>query len=222
MQMNDEVKKVLQKYPTLKYDAVSNTLTGILAPFPNDNYELRIELENLNHKFPEVFEVGERIPNHLDRHIYPLGNFCFTTTAKEQILLGTLVKKLVDFIEYILNPYLKNNSYYEINGNYKFGEYSHSEGILEGYKEILQIDNVDLIINVLGDYVQGKRLTSKQHCYCGSKKQFGKCLNRKHQQAYKKMQHIKLETLAIDFNIIGLKELSEKMILLNSFMKGLN
>lgn len=46
MQMNDEVKKVLQKYPTLKYDAVSNTLTGILAPFPNDNYELRIELEN--------------------------------------------------------------------------------------------------------------------------------------------------------------------------------
>jgi len=221
MQMNDEIEKVLQKYPTLKHDEVSNTLIGTLSPFQNDNYELRIELKNWNHKFPEVYETGERIPNRLDRHIYPQGNFCFTTQAKEQILLGTLIKKLVHFIEYILIPYLKNNSYYEIKEKYKFGEYSHTEGILEGYKEILEIDNVDLIINVLSDYIRGKRLTSKHNCYCGSKQGFEKCTSRKHQKAYKKLQYIQLETLALDFEIIGLKELSEKKALLDTYLKGL-
>lgn len=212
MRMNDEVKKVLEKYPTLEYDEVSNTFMGTIEPFPDDTYELRIELKNWNHTFPEVFELGERIPNKLDRHIYSKGNFCFTTQAKEQVLLGTLIKKLVQFIEYILIPYLKNNSYYEIQKKYKFGEYSHTEGTLQGYKEILQIENKKTILKTLFNSWHGNYLKNTDFCYCESGQKLGKCANRKHQQAYNKFKLLSIERIQQDACIIYDTEIVKEMV----------
>lgn len=207
----DEIEEVICMYPRLVYNENTNSLTGTIEVFTNDSYEIKIELVDWKKSFPKVFEINERIPNHLDRHIYPKGNFCFTTTAKEQILLATDIRRLIDFMNHILIPYLKNNSYYEIEGSYRFGEYSHNDGILEGYKEILGIQNNEFIIDLLKDYCKGIRLDFKDNCFCKSGKKLIKCSSRKHYKGYKKLRHINSKTLKTDVVFLITEQVSRKM-----------
>ncbi|EDP97666.1 SEC-C domain-containing protein [Kordia algicida OT-1] len=209
--MKDEIDEVLHKYPKLKYIQNINSFIGCIEVFPNDFYELKIVLTHWKKNFPKVFETACRIPRHVDRHIYPKGNFCFTTSAKEQILLATEIKTLIDFIRYILVPYLKNNSYYEIEENYLYGEYSHDKGIFEGYAEILGVEDEKIIIKTIKEYATGFRLKLNDNCFCGSGKKLAKCKNRKHYKGYRKLRHINNETLLADIIIMESESMSKKM-----------
>jgi len=200
MDIKREIGEVLKSYPLLAYDKDKNELKGELYITNSDSYELRIELTPYPRFFPNVYEVNERIPNKPDRHIYTnTGSFCFTTTAKSQVFLGTKIKTLTLFIKEIVVPYLQNNSYYEIKRKYKTDEYSHdSSGVIEGYRDILQIDDDLKIAQIIVRRIEGEKLKIHYPCYCGSRLTMKKCFSGKHDLAYRNFKKIEKEVLYSD------------------------
>jgi hypothetical protein len=197
MDINKQIELVLKKFPKLTYCTSDKVFTGELFISSSDSYEVRISLNNFPKSFPDVWEVGERIPRKVDRHIYEsTGRCCLTTAAREQIMLKTKVKNLQDFINYLLIPFFQNNSYYEIIDEYKEGEYSHGEkGIMEAYRDILNLNNIFGINEILENLLNNP-LTRKQPCYCGSDVSLRNCKQGKHLQSYKEFN-------LIDKNIVS-------------------
>lgn len=202
MLIEEQIEEVLDSYNRLSYNSANNSLVGELFLPDGDSYEVNIELGNYPNLFPTVYETGGRIPKKMDRHIYPdSGSCCFTTRAKSQILLKTIIKSLLNFIDEILIPYLENNSYYEINKKYFTEEYSHGKyGIIEGYKDILQIDDTIKVAKAIVRAVKNKKLIVHQNCYCGSGKRLRKCYRGKHLNNLRKLYLVDKSVLNQDLN----------------------
>jgi len=200
MDINPQVKLVVEKYPKLNFNPGANTLTGSIMVDSEDYYDISIDLSPYPEHFPVVFETGERIPKKVDRHVYSdTGSCCFTTNAKAQILLNTEVTSLMDFMKEIVVPYFMNNSYYELNGRYYDEEYSHGPvGVVEGYRDILQISDDLRIAKVMFDYLNGGKLNVHQNCYCGSGKSLLKCKNGIHDKCYRDFRKVNQEQIRLD------------------------
>lgn len=200
MEINDEIQEVLGNHKNLVYHLESNSLCGELFDPDGDSYEVKIELGNYPKFFPTVYEVGGRIPRKANRHIYTdTGSCCFTTAAKSQILLKTKIKSLLNFVNEIVIRYFENNSFYEINGFYFGQEYSHGkDGIIEAYKDILQIDDTIQVAKTLIQASNEKPLKIHQNCYCGSGRRLRKCTNGKHLINYRKLFLIDKEVIKLD------------------------
>ena len=186
MVIDKQIEFVKKSFPTLNYCSIDKAFTGELFISTSDSYDVRICLNNFPQNFPSVYEIGERIPQKIDRHIYEsTGRCCLTTGAREQIMLKTKVKNLETFIEHVVIPFFQNNSYYEINNEYKEGEYSHGvKGIMEAYKDILDLDNI-YGINAILEKLLKNSLSENDLCYCGSGVNLIKCKHGKHYQSYK-------------------------------------
>lgn len=169
--IEQQIEKVLKEHPLLVFNNSKRMLFGsIITDIKDgDSYSVEIYLNGFPLRFPLVREIGERIPPKADRHKYKDDFCCFTTEAKERIMLKKRIFSLSDFISLVAIPYFQNNSFYEINHQYKFGEYSHGPlGLLEAYNEILGVSNSKLTEKILIDYVIGKMELKNQSCYCGS------------------------------------------------------
>ncbi|MDQ3801963.1 MAG: hypothetical protein M3384_21270 [Acidobacteriota bacterium] len=204
--MNDRIKRVLDKYPTLEFNEQTQRFTGFLfaSESDGDRYFVEIDITPFPKFFPQVWETGERIPRENDRHCFTEdGSLCFTTRPKEELLLQTKILSLTGFIEHILIPYLQNNSHFEMHGEYKFGEHSHSSQTsnYETYKELLDIDNPLLIEKVLESLVKGIKIKPNERCYCGSNLKIKRCGN--HNLLYKNVRRISNKTLSKGKNRIS-------------------
>jgi hypothetical protein len=201
MDFKQDIASVIHSNKGLEYSESENTLTGKLYISENDFYELKIFLAPYPNAFPDVKEIGERIPETADRHIY-MDNTrfcCFTTKAISQILLRTKVKSVSDFINLIIIPYLENNSYYEINRHYVKDEFAHgAPGVLQGYKDILGISDDYKILKLLYDTTEGRFIKQSDRCYCGSSKSLKTCHNGKHYRNYNRFRMIDSNTLMGD------------------------
>jgi hypothetical protein len=187
------------KYENLKYSALNNELYGDLDVGNNDIYDVVIKINGFPKRFPLVFEVGERIPNKDNRHKYSNNQCCLTTKAKEEILLKQKIKTLEQFIDKIVIPYFKHNSFYEINGFYKEGEYSHGIiGIIETYFDILHTNNLKITLEWLNKRMKKQKLNIKEPCFCESGKTLKKC----HLKYYYDLSQISDKTIATDLSII--------------------
>jgi hypothetical protein len=195
MDNKKQIKEVLDTFSGLSFLKDKQIFTGSLEVMNQDSYQVYIDIASWHTAFPKVYETGERIPRKLDRHIYKEGNCCFTTKALENILLKTKVKTLLQFIERIVIPFFQNNSYYEIHKKYTYGEYSHKDGVLESYQDLLKIKDVQRIITTLLIYDAGIRLTPRHYCYCGNKRTLRKCTHGIHSLGYQKLQQIDKDTL---------------------------
>lgn len=200
MDINEEIKEVLLKYKNLKYDEQNNILYGKIFVTDDDDYELKIELDNYPKLFPRVYEIDDRIPKKADRHIYTdTGSLCFTTKAKAQILLKTKINSLLEFFNEILIKYLENNSYYEIHKKYFKEEYSHNPlGVLEAYQEVLGVKDANLIAKLLYERMNGRKLKIRDFCYCHSGLTMKKCNQGKHSQNYRIFRKIDKEVIEED------------------------
>jgi len=213
MDINKEIEKVLSNYPNLKYDKTNNALFGKIYISKNDYYELRIEINSYPNFFPSVYELDDRIPKKMDRHIYTnTGACCFTTRAKAQILLKTKIKSLYLFVSEILVKYLENNSYFEINKKYFDEEYSHGIlGDVEGYKDILGIVDEVIIARLMLQRLKNEKLTIRDFCYCNSGFSLKKCNNGMHDRNYRDFRKIDKELLHYDLqNVIKVIEVIQK------------
>lgn len=204
MRIKDQIEKVQMTFPELIYNKEVNTLKGTLEVFPNDFYTVLIELDPWNTHFPRVYEMGERIPKKIDRHIYTTkGNCCFTTPRLEEIYLKTKVKTLLQFVQHILIPYLQNNSYYELHHKYKFGDFSHTDATLETYQMILKTEGRKRVTTILYQYYKGNKLTIRDRCYCGSNQTLRKCSKGIHKLGYDMLKHIDKKSIEIDLRILA-------------------
>lgn len=172
-----QIKRVLQEHPGLSYNDQSKMFSGILIIDEGDQYNITIDLTPFPHKFPVVKEINERIRPIADNHINSDGSCCFTVPVKEQILLKKgLIKTIPQFINKIVVPFFQNNSFREINGNYKNGEYSHGlSGIIEAYSDILGVNNQELTLKILIRHLKGNGYGKNDPCFCGSNKKFKDC-----------------------------------------------
>ncbi len=198
MQMDGSIKKILSKYPFLEYNKDNKSFFGYIYLDEDDKYNLLIDISNFPNNFPKVIELDERIPRKADRHINKDNSLCFTTPINEEILLKTKISNLELFFQHILIPFLANNSFFEINDKYKFGEYSHIPiiSLYETYRDILNIDSFVLIANVLKNVASGKKFRPNELCYCGSGKKIKKCNN--HEQGYREIKKLSSERLFLD------------------------
>jgi len=200
MELKSQILEVLEHYPDLSFNEINNSIDGELFISNEDFYDVLIELDQFPENFPKVFETGERIPRKVTRHIYSdSGSCCLSTQAKAQVLLKTQINTLYLFVKEIVVPYFQNNSYYEINGHYKTEEYSHNKlGIIEAYRDILQISDDYRIGKLMFHRIEGKKLRMHDLCYCGSGQIIKKCNNRKHYHCYKDLRKIDIDILKID------------------------
>lgn len=212
MDINAQIDKVLLSHLGLKYNYGNDFFEGTLILPDADSYEVKIEIHSYPKLFPIVYETAGRIPKKVDRHVYTdSGSCCFTTRAQSQILLKTKIRSLLDFIDEILIKYLENNSFYEINKHYYGEEYSHGKkGILEGYKDILKIDNVLKIARAMMQAAYHNSLKIHQNCYCGSGRRLRKCHDGRH------INHMRLlflvEKLVLREDLINFKEEIDKSL----------
>lgn len=200
MDIENQVKEVLTFFKGLTYNEVEKKIIGRIYILNEDYYEVEINFTDFPNSLPVVKELLTRIPIKADRHTYTdSGSLCFTTRANAEILLKTKIKTLKDFINHILIPYLRNNSYYEIHNKYFSNEYSHGTlGVMESYKDILLINDNYKIVKVIYDRIQGDKIKIKDKCYCESGLSLKKCQNGKHEINYRKFKLIKVETLTND------------------------
>jgi hypothetical protein len=204
MEITSQINEVLKDFKELHYFEDEKCFRGKIFILDDDFYEVEIRINEFPNAFPIVKETLLRIPRKPDRHVYTdTQSLCFTTKAKADIFLKTKIKTIKHFILEILIPYLRNNSYYEINGKYFNEEYSHGAlGILESYKDILKIEKRDKIIKVINDRLKGRNIRNCEVCYCGSGKSLVNCSNGKHIRGYQKLKLISLSCLRNDLTLI--------------------
>jgi hypothetical protein len=197
----NQIETALNEHPFLRYDSSKRMFSGtlIIDSHDNDSYSVEIYIDCFPTTFPLVREIGERIPPKADRHKYKDDYCCLTTSAKEQILLKKRIFTLSEFISMVAIPYFQNNTFYEINKRYLFGEYSHGiKGLIEAYKEILGLNCSKSVEKVLIDYAIGNWLSKNQPCYCGS----GKLLNNCHLINYNDLCLLSMNFIKQDLNLI--------------------
>jgi len=207
MVIGNQIDIILKKHPFLTFKSEERYFLGNIQVDEDDIYNLKIDISKCFNKFPRVFEIDERIPRKADRHINSDYSLCFTTAPNEEILTKTLVKDLESFFKLILTPYLINNSYFEINKKYKFGEYNHHPiySIYETYVDILGIKNFEQVADILQIIASGKKFRPNEICYCGSTKKIKKCNT--HENGYRNVKKISSDRLMEDSRkILKLRE----------------
>ncbi len=199
---DDEIQKILYRYSDLEFDHETQKFRGNIYLSDTDYYEVIIDLSPFPRLFPDVYEVGERIPQKLDRHKFNNSDkCCITTRANAQVLIKTKIKSITEFFDRVLVPYLKNNSYYEINRHYFQGEYSHDKtGILEGYQDILGIEDPVIIASIINSRIKGAKLTIRDECFCGNRLTLKKCSS--HLDNYRRFRLIDKDVLVGDLRIL--------------------
>lgn len=203
MELSPQIQEVLAHYPYLTFNEINNSIDGELFISKEDSYDVSIILRQYPKHFPLVFEIGERIPRKLTRHIYSdTGSCCLSTLAKAQILLKTKITTLYLFVKEVVIPYFQNNSYFEINGRYKTDEYSHNKlGIVEAYRDILRTNNDYSIAQLILNRIEHNKLKMHDLCYCGSGQKMKKCNRCKHYTCYKNFCKIDIDVLQNDLLI---------------------
>lgn len=205
MLVNDEqISKVILSQPGLTYHEKSKCLVGQIQIDEDDSYSVIIDLSIDSEKFPRVLETGERIPQTMDRHKFPQTDVCcLTTEARAQILIRTKIRTLSSFVDLIVVPFFQNNSYYEINRTYLQGEYSHGPvGIIEGYQDILKIENPWVIEKALNNRLAAvNKNRNSNMCFCGSGKSLRACEG--HLSAMRHFKMIDISVIQKDLKIIS-------------------
>ena len=198
----NEVTNIIEKFPNLSVIINEGNwivLEGILDITAQDSFQVKIEYDTTNGQFPKLFELGNKIPKKLTRHIYTQDNSCCITVPEMQAILLNQGLTLLDFIEKHAIPYFANQLYYEENGVYANGEYSHgSKGIIEFYQDILKTKDKILILKIIKHIFDGNLPSTKQNCLCKKGKKFRDC----HQKAVLLLSNISKQKLFIDYKQI--------------------
>ncbi len=129
-------------------------------------------------QFPQVFEVGGKIPRIADWHIYEDTKSCCVAIAPEESIACKKGISLVKFIDDFVLPYFFNQAFRRVEGYYKNGEYSHGiQGIFEFYDETFEAGgNVREVIHLMRKMASTHIKPGRTHeCFCGSGSKFRQC-----------------------------------------------
>lgn len=134
----------------------------------NEEFKIEITIFKKKLKLPQVFELSNRIPSKYHKYSneelclgYPLDIWSIYSNNKSLFL----------FINLYVIPYFFRFCCIEKYGHAPVGEYSHSDGTIEYFKDLLNIDKKHIIFSILELYILNKNVS----CPCGSGKEFKKC-----------------------------------------------
>jgi hypothetical protein len=141
--------------------------------FWND-YEIEIQIpQNYPEKPPVLIEISNKVPKNSDWH--NRGSCC---VAPEALIYHKLEGKLtlISWMEEFVIPYFANHVYRRETNAYANGEYSHATpGIIEGYKNIFNIDDNTEVYKTLEHIYKYLDCERNDKCFCMSGKKFKKC-----------------------------------------------
>jgi hypothetical protein len=119
---------------------------------------------------PRVKEISNHILRNEDWHINDKG-FCCVDIEHRLLVYNKRGINIYKFLKNKVYPYFANQIYKEKNGEYAAGEYRHYfDGILQFYREDLNIKSVSLAINILQRLISNKLPGRNNLCICGAKK----------------------------------------------------
>lgn len=142
---------------------------------PVDAYKVRIEFDrDFPRAAPLVFDIDGRLPRDIDRHVYSDGHVCL------EVWPVWLAQNPEPTVATVLGGPIRNfflsQSYYEANGKWPFGEYSHGDkGRREALRDAVRADSIadkDLVWRVYGLFKPPRR---QNVCPCGSGRLYRKC-----------------------------------------------
>ncbi|MGL4946805.1 MAG: SEC-C metal-binding domain-containing protein [Cetobacterium sp.] len=131
-------------------------------------FEVKIIISKKRNELPKVFELSKKIPKMYHKY------------SNEELCLGyplymwriyTQNKSLDFFIDNFIIPYFFRFCCLDVYGHAPVGEYSHSNGILEYFKDILGIDKKHIVSSILESYLLDKNVS----CPCESGLSFKNC-----------------------------------------------
>ncbi|MCL4247380.1 MAG: hypothetical protein KJ065_04425 [Anaerolineae bacterium] len=178
----EEIRQLLQQhYPTLHLTCESRQWL-IKGSFPVrangveiDHYLIAILIpQGFPRNAPLVKELGGRIQEHPDWHVYQEGFLClFSPLERWKHLPETAT--IITYLDGALNDYLFSQTYHEKHGKWPLGERGHgARGIREYLIEELGTDDLSVMRRFL-EYLGKKKIRGQWRCYCGSGKQIRFC-----------------------------------------------
>jgi hypothetical protein len=185
-----ELQEASEHYPKLKIitQGSEKFLRGTFDVIDQEethweSYEVEIRYKaGFPYQFPELREIGGKIPKIADWHIYEnTGSCCITVPAKETILCRNGIS-VMQFIENHLKPYFFNQTHRRHFGVYANGEYEHGViGKWQNYFELFGTNNKKAVIKWLKTFLDSNmKIHKKSKCICGSGSRFRHC----HQDVY--------------------------------------
>ncbi|MDJ1498797.1 SEC-C metal-binding domain-containing protein [Cytophagaceae bacterium DM2B3-1] len=143
---------------------------------------------------PVVIEKSSLIPREDDRHISEQGVCCLDVDHKLLVMAKRGIR-LLDFIKQKVYPYFANQLYFEAEGHYAAGEFSHGfAGIKDFYLKDLKLSEIETIISfiemVLNNTIPGRN----DLCPCNSGEKLKNC----HLDAVDLLRSIRREQLTQD------------------------
>ncbi len=188
-----ELERVCARYPCLLSSAIHDglelrgTLPIVEGGREVDAFKIRLHLRREGTLFvPTVFEIGERIPRDINRHVNPDdGSACvglpedlFIAARGQAMMLGA-------FMDGPLRDYFLAQAVFEREGCWPFGERGHGEaGVVEFYRELFGTSDAVVIDRYLV-MLSEPRLHRQWFCPCGS----GQKLRRCHGQQLESLRH---------------------------------
>ncbi len=156
-------------------------------------YDVEIHhTENYPKSFPIVYETGGAIQRIADWHINSDGSCCLDNEFSQQIKCFKGIK-LIDFIRNELLPWLANQSYRRVTGNYVNGEQGHGDiGRIEFFMLELKAPNLKVCVEWMIELAKRQKLPRQATCFCGSGNKWRHC----HKPIFEKLQPISSVALA--------------------------
>lgn len=154
------------------------------------DYFIQINIpKNLPESLPTCLEYkNAKLKGY--HHLNPDNTLCIGTDVeiRNRLLPEYNISKYIEMI----GEYLTIFEYYSEYGTMPVVERNHGQnGIVEGYKEILNTSSLDVVITLL-ESIPVKNKMRNQKCLCGSEKLFKNChfnqLKRYSNQSYMKKQ----------------------------------
>jgi hypothetical protein len=202
-----QIAEAANVYPELKLSVRDGIelLSGTFRVIDDEgkewnSFEIQIRFsEAFPYSFPQLVEVGGKIPKIADWHIYPSGACCITIPILELVSSRNGITVL-QFIQNHVKPHLFNQAHRIEKGYYAHQEFAHGVyGILEYYQEIFHEKSVEKIIGYL-KVLKSIEFGKKNACFCGRRAKFRKC----HPGVFKLFKHIPESFTADEINRLKL------------------
>jgi hypothetical protein len=196
----EAVRRILvEKYPTLHAHkiggavVVKGTLGVSHEEVEVDRYSLELKLpDDYPNNLPMVWEMAERIPREMDRHVYPdSGALCLGVI--EELWLAMNGNFALDrVLDIPVRNFLIGNSLVEQGQDWPSGDRSHgTPGVVEFYASLLGTKDEVSLLRFLQSFLLGK-LKGHWPCPCGS----GNNLRRCHMNGVKQLGHLPREMVS--------------------------
>jgi hypothetical protein len=167
-----------------------------------ESYQIEIRYaEGFPHRFPSLYETGDKIPKIADWHIYEDTFACCVKVKPAEIIRCANGITITQYLKEEALPYLFNQTHRRVEGYYVNGEYSHGiAGIYQFYSEELgTARDIDQTLRIMHFIASNPRPVRTSMCFCNSGIKFRNC----HRQAFDKIKVIGEEIILQHHFAIG-------------------